>query len=141
MVELIYKNELCNAKYDRISKLVRTQYVGIVKVDAITDLLRKVMEFSGKEQVNYMIANLTEMQGTFTGALDFFEKEFYPTMIRNGLYAYASTLSKDAFTKYAAAQLQKKVGGKLEWHAFSTVLEAENWMHAQINRLPHAQVS
>ena len=131
MVELIYKNEFGSAVYDRANKMVRTQYSGMVKVDAITDLLLKVIEFSWKQKIHTMIANLTEMQGTFTGALDFFEKEFYPTMIKNGLHSYACALSKDAFTKYAATQLQKKVGGSLEWHAFQTVAEAERWMKEQ----------
>jgi hypothetical protein len=132
MLDLIYKNEHGSAHYDRVKKLVRTQYKGIVKLESITDLLRNVIEFSRKEPIHFMLANLTEMQGTFTSAIDFFENEFYPAMIANGLQSYASALPKDVFTKFAASQLQKKVGGKLEWKAFSSLEDAEQWTDAQI---------
>lgn len=134
MLDLIYKNEHGAAYYDRDNKLVRTQYKGIVKVEAITDLLRKVIDFSGKEKLHFMLANLTEMQGTFTAALDFFENEFYPAMIKNGLRSYASAVPKDVFTKFSATQLQKKVGGKLDWQAFSSLDDAEQWTQTQINQ-------
>ncbi|QHT67252.1 hypothetical protein GXP67_11685 [Rhodocytophaga rosea] len=124
---LIHKNGFCKAQYDPSTKTVRTQYIGIANVESITDLLRKVLEFSAKQPIRHMIANLTLMQGTFTGALDFFEKEFYPTMIKNGLETYAMAVSSDVFTHFAATQLKKKVGGKLEWQAFPSVEKAEQW--------------
>ncbi|WP_165823900.1 hypothetical protein [Pseudochryseolinea flava] len=128
MLELIYKNENGAAHYDAQRKLVKTQYKGIVKVEAITDLLRHVIAYAEKNEIRLMCANLTEMQGTFSGAMDFFENEFYPSMIKNGLRAYAAALSKDVFTKFAASQLQKKVGGKLDWQAFSSIEDAEQWI-------------
>ena len=124
---LIHKNEFCKAEFDPSSKTVRTQYIGIAKADAITNLLTKVMEFSGQHDIKHMIANLTKMQGTFTGLLDFFERQFYPTMINNGLRTYAMAVSPDVFTKYASNQLEKKVGNKLAWHAFNSLEDAEEW--------------
>jgi hypothetical protein len=128
---LIHKNAFCNAIYDPATTIVRTEYVGIAQVEAITDLLRKVIDYSGKAPAKHMIANLTRMQGTFTGALPFFEKEFYPSMIANGLESYAMAVSTDVFTQYAASQLRKKVG-QIDWHVFSSVKEAEQWTATKV---------
>jgi hypothetical protein len=124
---LIHKNEFCKAEFEALTKTVRTQYIGIAEVEAITDLLKKVIVYSRQHNIEHMIANLTQMHGTFTGAMEFFEKEFYPNMIKNGLKTYAMAFSQDVFTKYASNQLQKKVGDKLYWHAFQSLNEAEEW--------------
>ncbi len=127
MMELIHENDFANANYDRSRFLVQTQYVGIAHVQPIVELLRKVMEHSGKEKVRAMRANLTRMQGTFTEAMEFFEKEFYPTMIKNGLLSYAIVVSNDAFTKYAATQLRKKAGN-VDFHIYQNLEEADQWI-------------
>jgi hypothetical protein len=88
------------------------------------------MQYSGNHKVRAMLANLTQMQGTFTGALDFFEKEFYPTMIHHGLLSYAICVSNDVFTQYAATQLKRKAGN-VEFHIYNNVEEAERWMNSK----------
>lgn len=124
---LIHKNGFSKAEFDPSIATLRTQYIGIANHEPIIDLLTKVMEFSKKEPIRHMIADLSLMQGTFTGAIDFFEKEFYPTMISHGLETYAMAVSSDVFTKFASTQLKKKVGNKLDWQAFANKQEAEAW--------------
>jgi hypothetical protein len=126
-MELIYENKYGKAEYDRATKTVRTQYIGVSITEPIIDYLSKVILYSEKQRIKHGITNLTQMKGTFTGAMDFIENEFYPKMINNGLITYAMVISNDIFTKFAADQLTKKIGGKLDWRVFSSLEEAEKW--------------
>ncbi|UZR99296.1 hypothetical protein [Chondrinema litorale] len=137
-MELIYKNNYGKAEYDAGTKTLRTQYIGIAHKEHIIDLLRKVIDFAENGKIKHMIANLTLMNGTFTGALDFFESEFYPHMIGNGLETYAMAVSNDVFTKFAATQLNKRIGGKLDWHVFPSLTDAEVWTKTQIEVLQNS---
>jgi hypothetical protein len=62
--------------------------------------------------------------------MDFLENEFYPKLIQNGLLTYAMVVSGDIFTKFAADQLTKKIGGKLEWQVFESLEAAEKWTNS-----------
>ncbi len=129
---LIYENKFGKAEYDEATKTVRTQYIGISMVEPIKDYLQKVIQYSEKHPIRHGITNLTQMKGTFTGAMDFIEGEFYPKMINNGLQTYAMVISNDIFTKFAADELTKKIGGKLDWQVFSSLEEAEKWTSSMI---------
>ncbi|MBT32478.1 MAG: hypothetical protein CMO01_22670 [Thalassobius sp.] len=131
-MELIYENEYGKAEYDSTNKLLRTQYIGVAQAEPIIDLLRKVLPFAEKGKIRHMLANLTGMRGSFAGAMNFFETEFYPHMLDNGLETYAMAFSHDAMTKFAALQLNLKVMGKLDWHAFPSLDEAEIWTETKI---------
>ena len=111
-MELIYKNNFGKAEYDAATKTLRTQYIRIANKEPILDLLRQVIYYADKGKIKHMIANLTQMQGTFTGAMEFFENEFYPHMISHGLVSYAMAVSDDIFTKFAAAQLDIQFFGQ-----------------------------
>ena len=132
---LIYKNEYGKAEYEVNSKTLRTQYIGIAKTEPIIDLLGKVILFAEEGKIRHMIANLTAMKGSFAGAMKFFENEFYPHMIGNGLRTYAMAFSNDEVTRFAALQLNLKVMGLLEWHAFASLDEAEIWTSTKIQEL------
>jgi len=129
-MELIYENKYGKAEYDAATKTVRTQYIGISITEPIIDYLRKVIQFSENHPIRHGVTNLTQMKGTFTGAMDFIENEFYPKMIKNGLQSYAMVVSNDIFTKFAADQLTKKIGGKLEWQVFESLEAAEKWTNS-----------
>ena len=131
-MKLVYENSRGQAQYEASSKTLYTQYVGLAHADIIIDLLEKVLPFSEEHSINHMIANLANMQGTFTGAMDFFEKRFYPTMIKNGLRTYAMVVPPDVFTKFAADSLQKTVGGKLDWRMFPSFEAAQEWTDSQV---------
>jgi hypothetical protein len=134
-MELIYENKYGKAEYDSTTKTVRTQYIGISMVEPIIDYLRKVIQFSQKYPIRHGVTNLTQMKGTFTGAMDFIENEFYPKMINNGLLTYAMVISNDIFTKFAAEELTKRIGGKLDWRVFSDLEEAEKWTKSMMESL------
>ena len=134
-MELIYENKYGKAEYDRAARIVRTQYTGVAVTEAIKDYLSKVILFSEKQPIRHGITNLTQLKGTFTGAMDFIENEFYPKMIDNGLQTYAMVISNDIFTKFAADQLTKKIGGKLDWRVFSSIEDAEKWTGSMIASL------
>jgi hypothetical protein len=124
---LIYENKFGKAEYDETTRTVRTQYVGVAVPEAIKDYLSKVILYSEKQPIKHGITNLSQLKGTFTGALDFIENEFYPKMIENGLRSYAMIISDDVFARFSADQLTKKIEGKLYWQVFSTPEDAENW--------------
>jgi hypothetical protein len=132
MLQLIYQNKYGKAEYDASLQTVRTEYIGISNTDAIIDYLQKVIEFSETHSIRHGITNLVQLKGTFTGALDFIENQFYPSMINNGLISYAMIISSDVFTRFSADQLTKKIGGKLDWRVFSNLDEAENWTNGII---------
>jgi hypothetical protein len=134
---LIYENKYGKAEYETAKKTVRTQYVGISMVEPIIDYLQKVIQYSEIHPIRHGITNLTQMKGTFTGAMGFIEGEFYPKMINNGLRTYAMVISNDIFTKFAADELTKKIGGKLDWKVFSSLEEAEKWTNSMIEAHKH----
>jgi hypothetical protein len=126
-MEHIYENKYGKAEYDRATKTVRTQYVGVAITESIIDFLSMIVLYSEKNKIEHGITNLSQMKGTFTAAMDYLENEFYPKLIENGLLTYAMVVSSDIFTKFAADQLTKKIGGKLDWQVFSSIEEAEKW--------------
>jgi hypothetical protein len=131
-MELIYENKYGKAEYDHANRTVRTQYVGIAITESIIDYLEKVILYAEKHPIKHGVTNLSQMKGTFTGALDFIENIFYPKMIKNGLRTYAMVVSDDIFTKFAADQLTQKISGKLDWRVFSSLEEAEKWTSSMI---------
>jgi hypothetical protein len=131
---LIYENKFGKAEYDEPNKIVRTQYIGIANTEAIIDYLSKVITYSETHPIKHGVTNLSQLKGTFTGAMDFIEGQFYPKMIQNGLLTYAMVISNDVFTKFSADQLTKKIEGKLDWQIFSDINEAEEWTCKQIKK-------
>jgi len=123
----IYENKYGKAEYDPATKTVHTQYVGVAITESIIDFLSMIILYSEKHRIEHGITNLTQMKGTFTAAMDFLENEFYPKLIQNGLLTYAMVVSGDIFTKFAADQLTKKIGGTLDWQVFESLQEAEKW--------------
>jgi hypothetical protein len=139
-MELIYENRYGKAEYDASTRTVRTQYVGVAIPDQIIDYLSKVVVFAEKKPIRHGITNLTQLKGTFTGALEYIENEFYPKMIKNGLVSYSMVVSNDVFTRFSADQLTQKIGGKLDWQVFSSLEAAEKWTTSKIECLKLAQL-
>jgi hypothetical protein len=131
-MEHIYENKYGKAEYDRATKTVRTQYVGVAITESIIDFLSKIVVYSETHKIEHGVTNLSLMKGTFTAAMDYLENEFYPKLIKNGLLTYAMVVSSDIFTKFAADQLTKKIGGKLDWQVFESLEEAEKWTKSMI---------
>jgi hypothetical protein len=63
----------------------------------------------------------------------FFEKEYYPHMIKQGLSCTAIIVSNDIFTKYATNDLSKRVGN-FELQIFETFDDGEAWVMQKITQ-------
>jgi hypothetical protein len=126
-MEIINENAFASAKYDTSTKVVYYHFVGQIRVPLGMETLKKVMAFAQARPIKGIVSNLSKLQGTFTGATEFFEKEYYPHMIKNGLCCTAIIVSNDIFTKYAVKELTKRVGN-FHLHVFEDASEAERWV-------------
>lgn len=126
-METINTNAFATAKYDLSRRIVFYEFVGLIRVPLGLETLRKVMEFSNHTPVRGIVSDLSKLQGTFTGATEFFEKEYYPHMIKNGLLCTGIVVPNDIFTKYAANELKKKVGN-FQLHVYENYKQAEQWV-------------
>jgi hypothetical protein len=126
-MEIINGNSFATARYDAQTQLVYYEFVGVISVPMGMETLRKVMMFAEQKTVRGIVSNLLKLQGTFTNITSFFEKEYYPHMIKNGLQCTAIVVSNDVFTKYAVTELKKRVG-TFQLHVFQDVKTAEEWV-------------
>lgn len=127
-MEIINTNAFATAKFDATRRIVFYEFIGLIRVPLGLETLRKVMEFSTHTPVRGIVSDLSKLQGTFTGATEFFEKEYYPHMIKNGLLCTAIVVSNDIFTKYAVNELKKKVG-HFQLHVYEDFKRAEQWVN------------
>lgn len=130
-MEIINANSFATAKYDAQTQIVYYEFVGIISVPLGMETLRKVMMFAEHQPVRGIVSNLLKLHGTFTSITGFFEKEYYPHMIKRGLQCTAIIVSNDIFTKYAVTELKKKVG-TFQLHVFQDVKNAEAWVKETI---------
>lgn len=126
-MEIINANSFATAHYDVQTHIVYYEFVGIISVPLGMETLRKVMMFAEQKPVRGIVSNLLKLHGTFTSITSFFEKEYYPHMIKRGLRCTGIVVSNDIFTKYAVTELKKKVG-TFQLHVFQDVEAAEEWV-------------
>jgi hypothetical protein len=130
-MEIINGNSFATASYDAQTRMVYYEFVGVISVPLGMETLRKVMLFAEQRPVRGIVSNLLKLHGTFTNVTSFFEKEYYPHMIKNGLQCTAIVVPNDVFTKYAVAELTKKAG-HFQLHVFQEYKTAEGWVKETI---------
>jgi hypothetical protein len=132
-MEVINTNVFCSSKYERTSKIVYYHYVGLIHAGFGMETLRAVMLFAESNPVRGIVSDISTMKGTFTNVNEFFEKEYYPHMIKHGLLCSAIILSNDIFTKFAAQDLMKKVG-HFQLQMFDNFADAEQWVLEKVQQ-------
>jgi hypothetical protein len=132
-MEIINKNAFAIAKYARQTEVIYYEYVGMVNQSLGMVTIRKVMAFAEKNKVRAIVSDLSKMKGTFTSVNDFFEKEYYPHMIKHGLLCTAIIVSNDIFTRFAALDLSKRVGN-FELQIFGIFDDGEAWVLQKANQ-------
>jgi hypothetical protein len=130
-MEVINENPFATARYNPQTRIVYYEFTGVISVPFGMETLRKVMLFAEQLPVRGIVSNLLKLHGTFTSVTGFFEKEYYPHMIKHGLHCTAIVVPNDVFTKYAVNELTKKVGN-FHLHVFQEYKTAEEWVKEMV---------
>jgi hypothetical protein len=128
-METINENAFATAYYQASEETVYYTFSGPIRLQLGLETLRSVMTFATQRRVKAILSDLSQTHGTFTGANEFFEKEYYPHMIKHGLRCTAIVVPNDVFTRFAANELKKKAGD-FQLQIFDDKNAALHWIHA-----------
>jgi hypothetical protein len=126
-MELIRENSYVKSEYDAERQIIYTKYFGTVNTEKSIEVLEAMLDFSQKNKIRAMLVDISELKGTFTMLNKWFEKNFFPPMIKQGMKCNAVIVSQDVFSQFAVNDLQKRID-TFEMQTFDDYKSGEDWL-------------
>lgn len=126
---IIYKDKISTIEYDNENKNITYFEHGLSNKDLLMSQFRSVLEFSKKETISSVIADLRDLRGSYKNVFDYLNGTYYPTLKSRGLVCKAFVVSDDIINNHLAELLSedlKKLG--IESAVFSNPRAAGKWV-------------
>jgi len=103
-------------------------------MDNIIEAFTYVMQNTDKFTTKGVVSDLSNLSGTFTMLMDFFEQKLYPYMINKGISCQAFVLNSDAFIKFSHRKLTNSVKDQIQTKVFENIDDAESLVLSVIKK-------
>jgi len=108
-MNLIYENESVKFYFDSDTKIFRADFYGVVIMNNITEAFNFIITSPNNLNTKAILTDLTNLKGTFTMLMNYFEDKLYPYLNSKGILCDAIVLNNDAFTKFAVKKLENAI--------------------------------
>jgi len=132
-MELIYENESVKFYFDSEKQIFRANFYGSVIMDNITEAFNFIISNPKDLNTLAILSDLTNLKGTFTMLMDYFEDKLYPYLNSKGILCDAIVLNNDAFTKFAVNKLKSSID-YIKIKQFTDETDAMNWINSIIEK-------
>ena len=130
-MELIVDNGYSRADYDADLKVIYTTSKGLVNVELGKAAMIEQQKYGLKHGLLGIIADFSELKGTFTSVNEWTEKEFFPPLLANGLKCTAMVVPQDIFAQFAVKDIVTKMGD-FEIQIFNDLDKAWDWVKEKV---------
>ena len=108
-MKLIFENESVKFFYDDETRIFRANFYGAVNIEKITEAFNFIISNPNKLNTIAVLSDLTNLKGTFTMLMDYFDDKLYPYLNSKGILCDAIILNDDVFTKFAVKKLETAI--------------------------------
>ena len=129
MLQEVASNKLAYMIYNPQTEVLTGIYHGISDIELAMEVFGKVEEFSKKNRISGLVADLRKLSGSFMKVMTHLGTEGYPLLIQNGLKAEAIIVSDDLIIRNLSEKLKDMlIGLGLYCEIFSTPESADVWL-------------
>ncbi|EAY31562.1 hypothetical protein [Microscilla marina] len=128
MINTYFESVSATISYNSQAQYMCLQIRGFMKEEDFKRVLLKAREFFISLRIHKVLNDFREFKGTTPSMQEWAVKEYYPTLVKNGLTHGALLLNNDVFAKYAAKNVQGKASQTFEYPAFNNITQAEKWL-------------
>lgn len=126
---IIYKDKISTIEYDNENQNITYLEHGLSNKDLLMGQFKTVLEFSKKETISSVIADLRDLRGSFKNVFEYLNGTYYPALKSRGLVCKAFIVSDDIINNHLAEELSndlKNMG--IEAAVFSNPRAAGKWV-------------
>ena len=126
---IIYTDKISTIEYDNENQNITYLEHGLSNKDLLMGQFRSVLEFSKKETISSVVADLRNLRGSFKNVFEYLNDTYYPTLKWRGLICKAFIVSDDIINNHLAELLSddlKKIG--IEAAVFTNPRAAGKWV-------------
>lgn len=126
---IIYTDKISTIEYDNENQNITYLEHGLSNKDLLMGQFRSVLEFSKKETISSVVADLRNLRGSFKNVFEYLNDTYYPTLKSRGLICKAFIVSDDIINNHLAELLSddlKKIG--IEAAVFTNPRAAGKWV-------------
>jgi len=133
MIELTdkYNKTYHQCQYDIANNWVHSRYLEFSRTDEIIEANKTVLEMLKESPTDKLLSDNSLLKGSWTGAVDWLEENWFKYAEEYGLKKHATVLSEDQFSLLSQESHEK--GNKnisFEMKTLSDVEAAERWLKA-----------
>ncbi len=130
-MNLLFENESVKFYFDPETRIFRANFYGTVNMKNITEAFNFVISNPSKTKTRAVLSDLTNLQGTFTMLMEYFETKLYPYLNSKGILCDAIILNNDVFTKFSVKKLENTID-YIKIKQFNDESSAMNWINSII---------
>jgi len=128
MEHTIFESNSTKLSLDSVIGCLRLQIKGYINEEVFKDILTKALSHFPKLKVTKTLNDFREFKGTTPAMQKWVIKNYYPSLVKNGLTHGALVLNSDVFAKFAAKNVQDKASKAFDYEIFPSLEEAEDWL-------------
>jgi len=115
---------------DEENQCIYANWKGIPSVEEVKTGVEMVLEAMVNYQLFTVLNDNRELQGTWTGAMEWIVNDWMPRAIEAGYKGIAYIYSKDVFARFSVDSLLKQTveKGPVKQKPFKDIEEAKNWL-------------
>ena len=121
--------EFCTTDYEEESQWVRTTWRGFVTAQDGEGGAMQTLEVLRITHIPYLLNDNSLVEGPWFDSVEWLERVWAPQAERLGLRCVAHVMQPDANADLAAAADHNPFAGLFDIQIFSTVAEAQQWLH------------
>lgn len=117
-------------QYDDESKIMHVIFHGILKQELAMEHFDAILEFALNNPIHCILADLTQLRGSYIKFFDYFQENAYPKLLTNGFRAHAIIISDDLIVENISKKLSKlhlQMG--IESKIFTHLEKGEKWLN------------
>ena len=126
-MNLVYENKSVKFFFDNETKIFRAEFYGLVNIQLITEAFAFIISSPSDLGTKAVITDLTNLKGTFTMLMDYFEETLYPYLNNKGILCDAIILNEDVFTKFSVKKLESTID-YIQIKTFTDESKALDWI-------------
>ena len=130
-MNLIYENDSVKFYFDPETRIFRANFYGLINMPNIIEAFNFIISNPSDLNTVAILSDLSQLKGTFTMLMDYFEDKLYPYLDSKGILCDAIILNHDVFTRFSVKKLESTID-YIKIKQFKSEEEALDWIHTVI---------
>ncbi len=129
----IYENKSVKFFFDPETRIFRANFYGLVEMNSIIEAFNFIISNPKPMNAVAVLSDLSNLKGTFTMLMDYFEDKLYPFLNSRGILCDAMILNSDVFTKFSVKKLETAIDA-IKIKSFENEESAIQWINFIIKK-------